>query len=259
MPSETKVKVYNNFLYAEFTGCFKKYFEFYKPKCRYKYARYSWDDKTYQDFMLAIYHLLNPIMMPKGFTIINELEDVGTINFIMHGEVKVGFEVNKEQFLRYSCVSLPVSQFGYLVGGFECLNNCRSTCIYRANTKVKGFFMKKLAINNLIKEFPEFMSEIRARVTRNYIKMMTWINLHKKKIISKFEGRADYTQVLVIKDNDPTQLAKIVEQAFIKPGHTHEQLLIEECIEVIKDITKKYIINELKIKHVLKRIGRQFD
>jgi len=51
--------------------------------------------------MLEIYRYLLPINMNAGFLIIGELEDVGRINFITKGEVKVGFEVNKQEYFRF--------------------------------------------------------------------------------------------------------------------------------------------------------------
>lgn len=127
---------------------YRKLFNFYKPS-KYSYARYTWEDKYYEEFMTNIFRFLMPIHMNAGFLIIGELEDVGRVNFITHGDVKVGFEVNKQEYYRFLMQSDPIKHpfdSGKLIGAFECLNNQRSTTVYRAKTNIKGFFIKKLEI-----------------------------------------------------------------------------------------------------------------
>lgn len=67
-----------------------------------------------------------PIHMKAGFLVLGELEEPGRINFITHGEVKTGFEVNKQEYFRYVIHADPSKQStdsGKFVGAFECLNN----------------------------------------------------------------------------------------------------------------------------------------
>jgi hypothetical protein len=178
LPSKTKISLYVNYLYLDFTRSFRKYFSFYKPS-RYRYSRFTWADKYYEEFMLEIYKFLMPIHMNAGFLIIGELEDVGRVNFITQGEVKVGFEVNKHEYFRFLLQSDPVNHSfnsGKFVGAFECLNNQRSTFVYRAKTNVKGFFIKKLNMNTLVYNFPDLMSVFKQKITIDYIKMLSWLN-----------------------------------------------------------------------------------
>lgn len=88
--------------------------------------------------------------------------------------------------------------------------------MYRARTNLKGFFVKKIDILALLKNFPDFMTEVKQKITVDYIKMLSWLNFQKKQIVEHYDYRADFKQVLVLKDYDMNLLPSLLKGTFIR-------------------------------------------
>ena len=80
---------------------------------------------------------LNPIEHKKYTIIANELDEFNEITFCQTGSVLVGYELNHKR--RY-CLKL----YNYFIlGAYFLTFNKKSNYIYRANSNVTGFFIRK--------------------------------------------------------------------------------------------------------------------
>ena len=91
----------------------------------------------YRQFMINIFKSLNPIHFKRGERILNELEDVNQVTFVMRGKYRVGYAVNF-----FECQKLELTK-GSIIGGYECSYDRRSTYIFRAKTDLEGYFITK--------------------------------------------------------------------------------------------------------------------
>jgi len=73
---------------------------------------YNYYDDEYCEFMTYIMNSLEVRKYPRGFSLANEMDECMELLFVEKGEYSVGYEINKQEFLRL--------RFGMstMIGGF---------------------------------------------------------------------------------------------------------------------------------------------
>lgn len=84
------------------------------------------NDNQYMKYMITIFKNLNPIMYRPGSKMLNELDDVNIVTFVMEGKYKIGYEINHQE--RYKIQR----QKQTIIGGFECTHDWRCIYVYKA-------------------------------------------------------------------------------------------------------------------------------
>ena len=79
---------------------FRQFFSCQNPDRKHKMSYYTMKDEIYKLFMLDIFHNLNPIRIHKGEKIFGELDDVDIVTFVMDGEYRIGYAINKEETMK---------------------------------------------------------------------------------------------------------------------------------------------------------------
>ena len=68
----------------------------------------------------------------------------------------------------------------------------------------------------MMAEYPEFMIQFRQKAMNDYLKVLNFLNMHKKRIVKEYDLRSDYKQVMTLKDYDPTLFKNYIEENKIK-------------------------------------------
>jgi hypothetical protein len=125
------------YLYQEFLECFSRKFMFMKKdEGRIKHARYTWDDPSYKNFMSKILSNLEPIQYQKEELIMDELDEVNQVIFILRDAYHVGFYINKG--VQYK---LKLKQFS--IGDYFITFNMKSQYAYKAACQCSGYFIRR--------------------------------------------------------------------------------------------------------------------
>jgi len=238
LPPDTQQKLYSEFLFKRFIANFKPFFEFTRePPARSKrrFTFYSWKDAHYQNFMIEMLKQLEPVQIPSRETIHYELDEVNEILFIERGDYNIGYEINKQEQFRLRLGEKSV------IGAFEICFNKRQIFIYRTQTECEGFLIRKARWKDLMDSFPEFFSIIKKKVLREHInKIRRPLMDHKLKDIEHYDQRADFQQVLTLKDYEPHELQNLLADEFDEKGDTsYETKRIAKLEEQIERSAKK--------------------
>jgi hypothetical protein len=130
--------------------------------------------------MRSILQSLEPIEYKKGEYIAQELDEFGEVTFIQNGSVAIGFEINKvKQFcLRPNLMNCVV------VGGYGVTFNQRSTFIYLAAYKCKGYFIRKANWMKILEDNPDISKQIRQNILIDFIvNIRSKVNVQKNRAI----------------------------------------------------------------------------
>jgi hypothetical protein len=97
LPNDKIVSIYKDFLYKDFLKAFSNMFKIQNFTSRNKLAFFDWNHNIYQEFMLTFLKHLNPVRYDRHSIVYNELDDIGTVTFVLSGFVKIGFRVNNKE------------------------------------------------------------------------------------------------------------------------------------------------------------------
>lgn len=214
LPPDTQQKLYSEFLFKIFIKNFKKFFEFKKEtNAKVPHTYYSWHDVYYQNFMIEMLKQLEPIQIPSRETIHYELDEVNEILFIQRGDYNIGYEINKQEQFR-----LRLGQHT-VIGAFEICFNKRQIFIYRTHSECEGFMIRKAHWKSLMDNFTEFFSIIKKKVLLEHInKIRRPLMDYKQKDIEHYDQRADFQQVLTLKDYEPHELQNLLADELDEKG-----------------------------------------
>ena len=147
LPEHVQVEIYKGFLYRTFMKTFRKFFDF--PKNKRKGSVFKWTDETYAFYMIKLLRNLEPRKYNQGEILHDELDEILEISFIQHGSILCGYQLNKVNKMK---LHFPP---GTVIGGFNCLFFQKSSFIYRCKIESLAYALKKKALMELEKEFPD--------------------------------------------------------------------------------------------------------
>ena len=155
--------------------------------------------------MIEILGKLEPRKFAARETIYYELDEVNEIIFIETGEYNIGYEVNKiEKF------KMRLGQ-NTVIGAFNICFNKRQIFIHRTHGECAGFYIRKKHWKKIMDNYPEFFSIMKRKVLYEYItKIRKPIMAHKEKDIVHYDQRADFQQVLALRNYDENELSNLI-------------------------------------------------
>lgn len=140
---------------------------------------------------MSLLKMLEPRTDEPEEIIIDELDSVLDMTFIMEGKVHVGFVLNKTF---YNTVALSR---GKIMGAYECINCTKSKFMYQAANRVQGYFIRRKNVKILQDEFWEIFSIFSEKLTRYYFeKVHVPITKDRRKQLEEF--RAKYPQMEIV-------------------------------------------------------------
>ena len=107
--------------------------------------------------MIRIMQSLEAVQFQPQQRLLNELDSVNDIVFIMEGHIDVGFEINKKTMYKLRLMHEIV------IGFYECSFDRRSLLIYKSRNISKGYFVRKKNWFFINKDFPEMSDKIKLR------------------------------------------------------------------------------------------------
>lgn len=141
------------------------------------------------------------------------MDDVNEVTFIEKGLYDIGYEINKQEIFKIRMPNRSV------LGTFEVCFDKRMLFIFKTYSECKGFFIRKLNFQKLEQEFSEFYQSIKMKALFHYVfKIRRPMLAFKEKDIEFFNRRADFKQVLALRDYDEDELRNLVEDFVISHG-----------------------------------------
>jgi len=228
---------------------FKKFFDFPKENpnktdedIKIDYSFYTWNDVQYQNFMIEILKSLEPRIFAPREIIYVELDEVNEILFIESGEYDIGYEVNKTEKFKLRLGSYSV------IGAFNICFNKRQIFIHRTHTECKGYSIRKQQWKRIMDDFPEFFSILKRKVLYEYItKIRKPIMQYKEKDIIHYDQRADFQQVLALRNYDENELSNLISDELDQKGDVNNEMKRIEKLEKQIDRFSRHIIKEIEM------------
>lgn len=153
------------YLYTEFLENYTKQFDIIKPTYgNIKNARYTWQDPDYNRFMGTLVSHLEPIKYEKkGIILLDELEEVNEVIFIIDEFYHVGFSINK-------VVHLKLKQKQAMIGDYNLTFNQRSQYVYKTSCACHGFFIRRKNWLSIFgsEELKEITSLVKENIQKKY-------------------------------------------------------------------------------------------
>ena len=193
--------------------------------------------------MIALLQVLEPIHMKPNTIIFTELDDVNEVIFIEEGFYDVGYEVNKKVQFKVRHPQKTV------IGAFEACFNRRSLFIYKTHKDCSGFSVRKRNWHALETQHSILYQHIKRKALFFYIQRIRRPLLEQKnQDIRHYQTRADYKQVLYLRNIDNNEIQKIVEQELAKSIYEKEcdEILIVKDIEKRIDSYQRYLLKVIK-------------
>ena len=147
LPEYVSNKLLIGFLFGDFVN---KYTVFFKIKrgegvLSTSSSYFTLVDQPYREFMMMLVTSLEPNKDKRRTILLNELEAVDQVTFVLSGKVVLGYEINNEKryAIRYKdkCI----------IGAYNCTFNNRSDYIYTALTDVDSYFIRKEKWRKILK------------------------------------------------------------------------------------------------------------
>ena len=118
---------------------------------------------------------LEPVQERSQVTLIYELEDVNEVTFWMQGIYQIGYHFNGEDYFKIFYRNSNV------IGAYNVSYNVKSEYIYRTVSQCNGFFVRKKAWHNILKNHDQMAHIFKAKIARDYeIKVSRVLRLHKQ-------------------------------------------------------------------------------
>jgi len=245
LPLEIQRKIYSDFLFKEFLHSFKRYFSFPNKESIHKNAFYTWHNFDYQNFMIDVLSRLEPISFPAKHYIYNELDDVNEVIFIESGMYDIGYEINKKTIHKLRFPHKTV------IGAFEVCFDKRVLFIYKTFQECKGYLIRKKQFRELEKEHPELYDGMKKKAMFTYIQKIRRPLLEfKEEDIEFYDRRADYKQVLALRNYDENEIKDLVDSEIAKGNHKTSEEMV--CMNEIERTVNTY-------ERYLTKIFRNFD
>uniref|UniRef100_A0A7S3FW38 Cyclic nucleotide-binding domain-containing protein n=1 Tax=Strombidium rassoulzadegani TaxID=1082188 RepID=A0A7S3FW38_9SPIT len=249
LPPSVQRKIYSDFLFEQFIKNFKKFFDFPKENpnkneedIKIDYAFYTWNDVQYQNFMINILKSLEPRQFGRREVIYVELDEVNEILFIEKGQYDIGYEVNKTEKFKLRLGSNTV------IGAFNICFNKRQIFIHRTHTYCSGYSIRKSKWKQIMDESPEFFSILKRKVLYEYItKIRKPIMQFKQNDIDHYDTRADFQQVLALRNYDENELSNLISDELDQKGDVNNEMKRIEKLEKQIDRFSRHIIKEIEM------------
>ena len=200
LPEFVQNDIYKFFLFSHFLSKFRETFTIPKPggaNQRDKNQKfYTWEDTEYRDFMMQILTQLEPRLEKAQSILIEELDEVNEIFYVIKGQVDIGYELNKSKkyVIRY--------QDKTVIGGYNCTFNKKAIFVYKCRSECEGYTIRKKYWLDILEEFENIAVYVKHNVEQDYMmNIKEKVFKAKKQYMQKIQRRADLQQIMTIIPN----------------------------------------------------------
>ena len=107
-----------------------------------------------------------------------------------------------------------------VIGSFEVCFDKRMLFIFKTYHECRGYLIRKQKFRNLEKEFPDLYHSLKMNALFNYIhKIRRPLLAFKQEDIEFYDRRADYKQVLALRNYDENEIKDLVDEWVHKNHH----------------------------------------
>lgn len=242
LPLEIQRKIYSDFLFKNFLQSFRKYFTMPNYENRNKNSFYTWFNFDYQNFMIEVLQKLEPIFIKAKTVMYNELDDVNEVTFVQQGQYDVGYEINKQVHLKMRFPNKTV------IGQFEVCFDKRILFIFKSFHDCKGYIIRKQNFRDLENEHFMLYQGLKNKALFNYInKIRRPLLSMKQQDIEHYDMRADYKQVLALRNYDENEMQELVDREMVRQNHKMDS---EETIQM-KEIERRINVYQRFLTNIL--------
>ena len=207
-----------------------------------KNSFYTWFNFDYQNFMIEVLQKLEPIFIKSKTVMYNELDDVNEVTFIQQGQYDVGYEINKQVHLKMRFPNKTV------IGQFEVCFDKRILFIFKSFHDCKGYIIRKQNFRDLENEHFMLYQGLKNKALFNYInKIRRPLLSMKQQDIEHYDMRADYKQVLALRNYDENEMQDLVDREMVRQNHKMDS---EETIQM-KEIERRINVYQRFLTNIL--------
>lgn len=146
--------------------------------------------------MMQILRNLEPRLEKAGSILIEELDEVNEIFYVIKGQVDIGYELNKAKkfVIRY--------QDKTVIGGYNCTFNKKAIFVYKCRTECEGYTIRKKCWLEILETYEVIADYVKENVQKDYqIVIKTKVLKAKEQYMLKIQRRADLQQIMTIIPN----------------------------------------------------------
>ena len=107
---------------------------------------------------------LQPRHEHAGTVLIEELESVLEVIFILDGQIEIGYEINKKDV----AVWRNPTHSAAMIGAYNCTFNKRAIFFYRVVKDIKGYYITKRNWRDLLDAYPTISENFKRNVIEDY-------------------------------------------------------------------------------------------
>ena len=136
-----------------------------------------------------------------------------------------------------------------MIGQYEACFDRRSLFIYKTHTECTGFSIRKKNLHALKLDHPVLYRHIKRKALFHYIQRIRRPLLEQKQLdIEHYQTRADYKQVLYLRNTDDQEIQKIVDNELAKSIYEKEsaEILIMKEMEKKVNSYERYLTKIIK-------------
>lgn len=135
-----------------------------------------------------------------------------------------------------------------VIGAFNICFNKRQIFIHRTHTECKGYSIRKSNWKAIMDDYPEFFSILKRKVLYEYItKIRKPIMQFKEKDIVHYDKRADFQQVLALRNYDENELSNLISDELDQKGDANSEMKRIEKLEKQVDRFSRHILKEIEM------------
>lgn len=146
--------------------------------------------------MMQILRNLEPRLEKAGSILIEELDEVNEIFYVIKGQVDIGYELNKAKkfVIRY--------QDKTVIGGYNCTFNKKAIFVYKCRTECEGYTIRKKCWLEILETYEVIADYVKDNVQKDYQSVIrTKVLKAKEQYMLKIQRRADLQQIMTIIPN----------------------------------------------------------
>ena len=125
-----------------------------------KHSRYTWECPAFREFMYNTLCCLEPIRYDPQTIVMDELEDISSIVFIMDSEYHIGISIDRAQKFKIKMKNQDIGAYGMTMG-------IKSDFIYKTTQQCHGYFIRHKRWDSIIKndELDEVIEKVKEKLT----------------------------------------------------------------------------------------------
>ena len=183
LPDATKDKMLVEFLFVEFIKFYNSTMFDIPMSGGIQHARYTWEKPDFREFMYESLVALEPIRYEAGTIVMDELEDISSIVFIIDSEYHIGVSIDRVQKFKIKMKNQDIGAYGMTMG-----HKCEF--IYKTSKACDGYFIRHRKWMPIIEnpDLEEVVEKVKEKLTSKYQFLERSMKLLKKHELAKIKS-----------------------------------------------------------------------